>query len=106
MTEDDVPLAKIGRPGIGGDFLQLVRGRYDRYRVLRFKQTNGHRADPRKLDVPDVPAFAMLDDLLRAIEALVDDAAEVGAPLYPDDRGLAGDAPTKRERIIDLLAKL
>jgi hypothetical protein len=88
-------IAKIGRPGIGGEFLDVTNTPLtDRYKLRRFKQVNGTRQEPRQMDVHDLPASAMVYDLLGAIEAIIEDASFVDI----DSHGIDGTRPSIRER--------
>lgn len=93
-------LARIGRPGIGGEYLALEAAPFHRYVLLRRKRINHHRSEPRQFAVADLPASAMIHELLEAIEAIVEAETERGTPGYLDldDHGLAGDRPSLRER--------
>lgn len=99
-------IAKIGRPGLGGEFFALEHVGHDRYVIRRKKRVNHQRDELRQCNVGDLPAAATIDDLLTAIEQIVVHEAENGrAPHMAQDfdfRGFAGNSPSIRERLAKL----
>lgn len=93
-------MAMIGRPGIGGEFLDVYATGYGRYGFRRWRRINSVNDVPRQLKVDDLPAEAVVYDLVSVIERIADhmnNTTDWGLKL--DDRGLSGDRPTLRERL-------
>ncbi len=93
-------LTQIGRPGIGGEYLTIERGRVTGYVGFgRYRQMNHQTAKPRSLGVSDLPASTMIYDLVGAIEAVMKNY-RVDVDL--DDKGMSGSHPSLRDRLFDL----
>lgn len=100
----DDRIAKIGRPGIGGEFLDVAPAEWGRYVIRRFRQVSHHRDEPRQFNLAALPASTTIYDLLGAIEAVIEHADENGVAYDLDFKGLAGGSPTLRERLARLAA--
>lgn len=96
----------IGRPGIGGEFLEVYPTTFGRYVIRRFRRANSQRDDPRSLKVADLPAEAMISDLLSTIERIVEHAdAQLDHGVDLDDRFPDGKRPSIRDRLRALASK-
>ncbi len=99
-------MGTIGRPGIGGEFLDVCEAGYGRYGFRRFRLINRQNEAPRKLGVDDLPSEAMIDDLLEVIERIVehmDATTDYGVDF--NNHGMAGDYPSFKDRLATLLAR-
>ena len=93
---------KIGRPGIGGEFLRVEWNDSGRVELNRYKQVNSIRSEKRQMGVSDLPAETMVYDLLSAIEYIV--RTSPMSDIDMNNRGIDGKNLTLRERF-ELLSK-
>lgn len=92
-------MARIGRPGIGGEFLDVCDSAYGRYRLRRFRQVNSQNEAPRQLNVDDLPGETLVYDLVSVIERIVEHMNETTDYGFDaDDHGINGARPSLRER--------
>ncbi len=92
-------MSMIGRPGIGGEFLDVCADGHKQYSIRRFRRLNTQNDEPRQINVDNLPAEAMIYDLVSVIEAIAKHAGEntdYGVDL--DFHGMSGDRPSLRER--------
>ena len=99
---------KIGRPGLGGEFLQVEEtspmADEGRYVVTRRKRVNYNESAPRQMKVGDLPAGTLLYDLTSVMESIVLNEARRGRGdrRILDDHGVSGKGPSLRERWMNL----
>lgn len=99
-------LSTLGRPWIGGDFLDITRAGYNRYQLRRWKLVSAARSEPRRIDVRELSAETLIHDLLFMVKQLKLDAEQNNIHIAWDHHGLDGQQKSLRDLLLELTGTL